>query len=80
MMEMKKILLMAIVAVVAIGTILCVTSLLGHEENKIGQIMQSKENNVTTTDRDLSIIVTYNNNPYDERLTTAWDFSCLKGN
>jgi len=74
---MKKILLLVIITVVAIGTILGVTFLLGHEEDKKGQIMQSKENNVTTTDGGLSIVVTYNNNRYDRRLTTAWGFSCL---
>jgi 7,8-dihydropterin-6-yl-methyl-4-(beta-D-ribofuranosyl)aminobenzene 5'-phosphate synthase len=76
MMEMKKILLL-VITVVVIGTILGVTFLLGHEQDKKGQIMQSKENNITTTDRGLSIVVTYNNNRYDKRLATAWGFSCL---
>jgi len=74
---MEKILALVILTVVAIGTILGVTIFLKHEEGKKGQIMQGEENISTTAAKNLSITVTYDNNPYKERLATAWGFSCL---
>ena len=66
-----------VILIVVIGTILGLTIFLRHEEGKKGQIMQAEENTPTTAAKDLSIIVSYDNNPYKERLTTAWGFSCV---
>jgi len=66
-----------VILIVALGTILGVTIFLRHEESKKGQIIQAEENISTIAVKDLSIIVSYDNNPYKERLTTAWGFSCV---
>jgi len=66
-----------VILIVALGTILGVTIFLRHEEGKKGQIVQVEENTSTTTVKNLSITVSYDNNPYKERLTTAWGFSCV---
>jgi len=73
---MNKILVL-IILIVAIGTILGVTIFPRHEEGKKGQIVQAEENTSTATAKDLSITVSYDNNPYKERLKTAWGFSCV---
>lgn len=41
---------------------------------EISEIIQEKPQN---QDAFLKLIVTYDNNPYDKRLKTAWGFSCL---
>ena len=66
-----------VILIVVIGTILGVTIFPRHKEGKKGQIVQAEENTPTTAAKDLSIIVSYDNNPYKERLTTAWGFSCV---
>ena len=66
-----------IILIVAIGTILGLTIFLRHEEGKKEQIMQAEENTSTAAVKNLSITVSYDNNPYKERLTTAWGFSCV---
>lgn len=66
-----------VILIVALGTILGVTIFPRHEKGKKGQIMQAEENASTTAVRNLSITVSYDNNPYKERLTTAWGFSCV---
>lgn len=66
-----------VILIVALGTILGVTIFPRHEKGKKGQIVQVKENSSTTTVKNLSITVSYDNNPYKERLTTAWGFSCV---
>jgi 7,8-dihydropterin-6-yl-methyl-4-(beta-D-ribofuranosyl)aminobenzene 5'-phosphate synthase len=76
-MKMEKILALVILTVVAIGTILGLAIFLRQEEGKKGQIMQIEENISTTAVKNLSITVNYDNNPYKERLVTAWGFSCL---
>jgi len=66
-----------IILIVAIGTIIGVTIFPRHEEGKKGQIVQAEENTPTTAIKNLSITVSYDNNPYKERLKTAWGFSCV---
>jgi len=66
-----------VILIVALGTILGLTIFLRYEEGKKGQIVQAEENNSTAAVKNLSIIVSYDNNPYKERLTTAWGFSCV---
>lgn len=66
-----------VILIVALGTILGVTIFLRHEEGKKGQIVHAEENTSTTAVKNLSITVSYDNNPYKERLTTAWGFSCI---
>jgi 7,8-dihydropterin-6-yl-methyl-4-(beta-D-ribofuranosyl)aminobenzene 5'-phosphate synthase len=66
-----------VILIVALGTILGVTVFLRHGEGKKGQIVQAEENTSTTAVKNLSITVSYDNNPYKERLTTAWGFSCV---
>jgi 7,8-dihydropterin-6-yl-methyl-4-(beta-D-ribofuranosyl)aminobenzene 5'-phosphate synthase len=70
-----------IILIVTLGIILGVTIFLRHEEGKKGQIVLAEENTSTTAAKDTSIIVSYDNNPYKERLTAAWGFSCvIRGN
>jgi len=66
-----------VILIVALGTILGLTIFLRYEEGKKGQIVQAEENTSTTAVKNLSITVSYDNNPYKERLTTAWGFSCV---
>ncbi len=66
-----------VILIVTIGTILGVTIFPRYEKGKKGQILQAEENNSTAAVKNLSIIVSYDNNPYKERLTTAWGFSCV---
>jgi len=66
-----------VILIVALGTILGLTIFPIHREGKKGQIIQAEENTPTTAAKDLSITVSYDNNPYKERLTTAWGFSCV---
>lgn len=66
-----------VILIVALGIILGVTIFPRHEKGKKGQIIQAEENTPTTAAKDLSITVSYDNNPYKERLTTAWGFSCV---
>jgi len=66
-----------VILIVVIGTILGVTIFLRHEEGKEGQIVLAEENTSTTAVKNLSIIITYDNNLYKEKLTTAWGFSCV---
>ncbi|MEA1939876.1 MAG: hypothetical protein U9N03_04335 [Candidatus Caldatribacteriota bacterium] len=39
--------------------------------------MQDKEGTSVTTAKELNITVSYDNNPYKEKLTTAWGFYCI---
>jgi len=73
---MNKIGVLAIL-IVTLGTILGVTIFPRHEKDKKGQIMQAEGNTSAAAAKDLSITVSYDNNPYKERLTTAWGFSCV---
>ncbi len=66
-----------VILIVTLGTILGLTIFPRHEESKKGQIVQAEENTSTTAVKNLSITVSYDNNPYKERLTTAWGFSCV---
>ena len=66
-----------VILIVALGTILGVTIFPRHEKDKKGQIAQAEGNTSAAAAKDLSIIVSYDNNPYKERLTTAWGFSCV---
>jgi len=66
-----------VILIVVIGTILGVIIFPRHEEDEKGQIVQAEENTSTTTVKNLSITVSYDNNPYKEGLTTAWGFSCV---
>jgi 7,8-dihydropterin-6-yl-methyl-4-(beta-D-ribofuranosyl)aminobenzene 5'-phosphate synthase len=66
-----------VISIVVIGTILGLTNFPTHKEGRKGQIVLAEENNPTTAAEDLSITVSYDNNPYKERLTTAWGFSCV---
>jgi len=66
-----------VILIVVISTILGVTVFLRHKEGKEGQLVLAEENTPTTAAKDLSITVSYDNNPYKERLTTAWGFSCV---
>jgi len=66
-----------IILIVALGTILGITIFSRHEKDKKGQIVQAGENTPAAAAKNLSIIVSYDNNPYKERLTTAWGFSCV---
>ena len=36
-----------------------------------------QEKSIKDLNTQLKLIVTYDNNPYDDRLKTAWGFSCL---
>jgi len=63
--------------IVIIGIVLSLTIFPRHEKDRKGQIVQAEENTPTTAAKDLSITVSYDNNPYKERLTTAWGFSCV---
>ena len=66
-----------IILIVTLGTILGITIFSRHEEGKKRQIVQAGENTPAVTAKNLIIIVSYDNNPYKERLTTAWGFSCV---
>ena len=66
-----------VILIVTLGTILGVTIFPRHEEGKKGQIVQVEENTSRTAIKNLNITVSYDNNPYKERLTTAWGFSCV---
>ena len=60
-----------VILIVAISSILGVTIFLRHEEGKKGQIVQAEENAPTTAVRNLSITVSYDNNPYKEIKTLS---------
>ncbi len=66
-----------VILIVVIGTILVLINFPTHEKGKKGQVAQVEENTPTNAVKDLSITVSYDNNPYKERLTTAWGFSCV---
>jgi len=66
-----------VILIVVLGTILGLTIFPRHKKGKKGQIVQAEENTPTTPAKDLSIIISYDNNPYKKRLTTAWGFSCV---
>ena len=66
-----------IILIVALGTVWGITIFLRYEKDKKGQIVQAGENTPATAAKNLSIVVSYDNNPYKERLTTAWGFSCV---
>jgi len=66
-----------VISIVALGTILGLTIFPRHEKGKKGQIVQAEENTPTTAAKNLNITVSYDNNPYRKRLTTAWGFSCV---
>ena len=66
-----------VILIVALGPILGLTIFPRHEKGKKGQIVQAEENTLVAVAKNLSIIVSYDNNPYKERLTTAWGFSCV---
>ena len=66
-----------VILIVVIGTILGLTIFPTHKEGRKGQIVLAEENTPTTAAKDISITVSYDNNPYKERLTTAWGFSCV---
>ena len=66
-----------IILIVALGTILGLTIFPTHKEGRKGQIVQAEENTSTAAVKNLNITVNYDNNPYKERLITAWGFSCV---
>jgi len=66
-----------VILIVALGTILGLTIFPRHKKGKKGQIVLAEENTSTTAVKNLSITVSYDNNPYKERLTAAWGFSCV---
>ncbi|GAG60652.1 unnamed protein product [marine sediment metagenome] len=66
-----------VILIAAIGIVLGLTIFPRHEKDKKGQIMQAEGNTSTAAAKDLSITVSYDNNPYKERLKTAWGFSCV---
>jgi 7,8-dihydropterin-6-yl-methyl-4-(beta-D-ribofuranosyl)aminobenzene 5'-phosphate synthase len=66
-----------VILIVTLGLILGVTIFPRHEEGKKGQIVQAEEKTSRTAIKNLSITVSYDNNPYNKRLTTAWGFSCV---
>ena len=66
-----------VILIVTLGTILGVTIFPRYEKGKKGQIVQAEENTSRTAIKNLNITVSYDNNPYKERLTTAWGFSCV---
>lgn len=75
---MGKILGLVILTVIVIGTVLGIIIFLRHEEGKKEEIMHNESESISTTIvKNLSIIVTYDNNAYKEGLETAWGFSCL---
>ena len=74
---MHKILPLIILTIAAIGTILGTAIFSKPANGKNGQIMQSEASVSTTAAKNLSITVTYDNNPCRKKLTTAWGFSCL---
>ncbi len=65
------------ILIIALGTILVLTISSRDRKNKKGQIVQAEEKIPTNTTKDLSITVSYDNNPYKERLTSTWGFSCV---
>ena len=66
-----------VILVVALGPILGLTIFPRHEKGKKGQIMQAEENTPVAAAKNLNITVCYDNNPYKEKLITAWGFSCV---
>ena len=66
-----------VILIVALGTILGLTIFPTHKEGRKGQIVLAEENTPTAAAKDISITVSYDNNPYKERLITAWGFSCV---
>ena len=66
-----------VILIVVISTILAVIIFPTYKEDRKGQIVQAEEDTSTTAVKNLSITVSYDNNPYKERLTTAWGFSCV---
>jgi len=74
---MDKMVVLVTLTILIIGLILSVAIYLRCDEGEREQVMQTKENISTTALKNPSITVVYDNNPYKERLTTAWGFSCL---
>jgi len=66
-----------VILIVTLGIILGLTIFPRHEKGKKEQIVLAEENASTTAVKNLSITVSYDNNPYKERLTAAWGFSCV---
>jgi len=60
-----------VILIAAIGIVLSLTIFPRHEKDRKRQIVQAEENTPTATAKDLSITVSYDNNPYKERLTTT---------
>lgn len=66
-----------VILIAALAIILGLTIFPRHGKGKKGQIVLAEENTSTTAVKNLSITVSYDNNPYKERLTAAWGFSCV---
>jgi len=66
-----------VILIVALGTILGLTIFPRQEKGKKGQIVQAEENTSAAAAKNLNITVSYDNNPYKEKLITAWGFSCV---
>jgi 7,8-dihydropterin-6-yl-methyl-4-(beta-D-ribofuranosyl)aminobenzene 5'-phosphate synthase len=66
-----------VILIIALGTILGLIIFPTHKEGRKGQIVLAEENTSITAVKNLSITVSYDNNPYKERLMTAWGFSCV---
>jgi len=66
-----------VILIAALAIILGLTIFPRHKKGKKGQIVLAEENTSTTAVKNLSITVSYDNNPYKERLTAAWGFSCV---
>ena len=77
---MRKILTPVFVPLTAVAIVLAVALLPGTSTQRKGQIMNQQataSSSSKPTLTDLSITVTYDNNPYKEGLDTAWGFSAL---
>jgi len=76
----RKILTPVFVPLTAVAIVLAVALLPGTSTQRKGQIMNQQataSSSSKPTLTDLSITVTYDNNPYKEGLDTAWGFSAL---
>ncbi|MCK5768326.1 MAG: MBL fold metallo-hydrolase [Candidatus Atribacteria bacterium] len=66
-----------VILIVALSPILSLTIFPRHEKGKKGQIVQAEEKTPVAAAKNLNITVCYDNNPYKEKLITAWGFSCV---
>ncbi len=75
---MMKLLNSIILKGIAIAAILAIITFLSYEKSKGEEFIRKDLGKINgNTVKNLSIIVTYDNNPYMEGLETAWGFSCL---